>query len=174
MPILSQIIQCIFIIYFDLLAFFLYYHFNNAISHSITFPVAQNTTSIAHTSYQWLLTTLLHPLCFHNKGIYSHVEPMIPLQTLAPPLSFPAMTLSHNVCHRMWCQNRIYIHFSSCIYKTLLTFRMPEEGKKLQNTKPLYLLPCYVQCRSITYKKSYFTLSYNGNSAQFQLNMNKA
>lgn len=93
------------------MAFLLCYHFHNAISHSITFAVAQNTIIIAHTSHQWLLITILHSF------IYSHIGPMIPLQTLTPPLSFPGTTLCHQVWHRTWCQNVIYIHFGSCITK---------------------------------------------------------
>lgn len=42
---------------------------------------------------------------------------------------------------------------------------MPEEEKKTKH-KNFYIN--LSQCRSITYFKSYFTLSCNGNSAQFQ------
>lgn len=122
LPCFSQILQYVFIIYFDLLAVLLYCHFNIVINHSITFPVSQHTMDglLTQPISDYLLRFCIHPL-FTANIFNSRFEPMISLQTLSSPLSFPDMTLPHWMsCHKMCCQIiTVYIHFGTSRLQTI-------------------------------------------------------
>lgn len=140
------------------MAFLLCYHFHNAISHSITFPVAQNKYHI-HCSHQPSVVTYynsafthLQPHWTNDSSSDTHSTSVLASHNFVPP------SLAQNVMPKCNLYSFWFMH-----YKTLLTFRKKPKPQNLYMNSSL----CYVQCRSITYTKSYFTLSYNGNSAQF-------